>query len=93
MSSILTYVKLCPECEGKTAVIDSRENPNGSIWRRRECKNCGWRYSTVEIEECISDFTELREKIAKLESQNARYKRIINQIRQIKTNFKELEEQ
>lgn len=92
MDGILTYVKLCPECEGKTAVIDSRENPNGSITRRRMCKNCGWRYNTVEIEECLSDFTMLREKIAKLEKQNERYKRIINQIRRIKTNFKELEE-
>lgn len=30
-------------------VIDSRKRENGEIHRRRECKDCGKRFSTVEI--------------------------------------------
>jgi hypothetical protein len=39
---------ICPECQGKSRVIDSRVI-RLSHQRRRECKKCGYRWSTFEI--------------------------------------------
>ena len=39
----------CPACgSGSTHVVDTVREPNGGIRRRRECKSCGKRFSTVE---------------------------------------------
>lgn len=39
----------CPYCGcEKNEVIDSRQRPDGTIGRRRMCKNCKSRFSTVE---------------------------------------------
>jgi len=39
----------CPKCEGETAVIDSRlRMRSNEIRRRRRCKECGHRFSTLE---------------------------------------------
>jgi transcriptional repressor NrdR len=39
----------CPSCGStSTHVIDTVREPNGGIRRRRECKECGKRFSTVE---------------------------------------------
>lgn len=40
----------CPVCEEKTKVIDSRPNLD-TIWRRRECTACGYRFTTIEMDE------------------------------------------
>ena len=38
----------CPRCQGESGVRDSR--PIGrTIRRRRECKQCRWRWSTFEL--------------------------------------------
>ncbi len=39
----------CPECGGKTVVVESREFL-GAVYRRRKCKKCGFRFQTEEIE-------------------------------------------
>lgn len=39
----------CKYCDGKTKVIDTRQSPIGKI-RRRECKQCHKRFTTVERE-------------------------------------------
>lgn len=46
---------ICPHCEiGDTRVIDSRLNKEkNTIRRRRECENCGFRFTTYET---IEDF-------------------------------------
>jgi transcriptional regulator NrdR family protein len=37
----------CAKCNGKGDVVDSR--PQGAdIWRRRQCRVCGERWTTVE---------------------------------------------
>lgn len=41
-------VRKCPNCGGKTKVIDSSRNV-GYMNRRRECDLCGFRFSTHEI--------------------------------------------
>ncbi len=39
----------CPTCgSSSTHVIDTIREPSGGIRRRRECKNCNRRFSTVE---------------------------------------------
>jgi transcriptional regulator NrdR family protein len=38
----------CPVCKKKTKVVDSREMISGSVWRRRECLCCGYRFNTME---------------------------------------------
>ena len=42
----------CPECNGKTKVVDSRPEVD-CINRRRECTECGFRFSTVELDEDV----------------------------------------
>ena len=39
----------CPVCGGATKVVDSRPEVD-TVHRRRKCKECGYRFSTVEIE-------------------------------------------
>lgn len=41
-------VKHCSKCHNPTIVIDSRDEFN-HVRRRRECVNCGYRFSTIEI--------------------------------------------
>lgn len=41
---------ICPECGCyDSTVIDSRQNDDGLIRRRRKCLICGKRYSTLEL--------------------------------------------
>ena len=39
---------LCPKCNFKTKVIDSRTSD--TTYRRRRCKNCNYTFTTKEIE-------------------------------------------
>lgn len=39
----------CPACSCDSYVIESREAPDGSIYRRRECAMCKKRFMTREI--------------------------------------------
>jgi transcriptional repressor NrdR len=39
----------CPTCDGETGVIDSRlTNKSQTTRRRRKCKSCGARFTTLE---------------------------------------------
>lgn len=40
----------CPICSGKTKVIDTAHDFD-AIYRRRECLDCKFRFSTVEVDE------------------------------------------
>jgi len=47
----------CPNCgHTKSNVIDSRPTENSSIRRRRECENCGKRFTTYEIIDTVPVF-------------------------------------
>ena len=39
---------ICPDCKGSTKVIDT-DKGEASIRRRRECKDCGFRFTTYEV--------------------------------------------
>ena len=40
----------CPKCGSENGhVVDSRPSENNTARRRRECNNCGFRFSTIEI--------------------------------------------
>jgi transcriptional regulator NrdR family protein len=40
---------ICPNCKGKSKVLETRESAHG-IRRRRECRFCGRRFTTFEAE-------------------------------------------
>lgn len=40
----------CPICGEKTKVINSRCFDGATIYRRRECKSCHYRFTTEEVE-------------------------------------------
>lgn len=40
---------ICPMCDTKTQVTDSRAAPYG-VWRRRRCPSCEHRFGTKEVE-------------------------------------------
>ena len=39
---------MCPNCGCWSTVIETREKTDGSKRRRRECPECGHRFSTIE---------------------------------------------
>lgn len=57
----------CPICNGKTKVIDSRHEDD-STRRRRECVECGYRFSTTEVD---SDLYQRMVKNDRPRSENA----------------------
>lgn len=40
----------CPVCGGNTRVVDTRHPDCETVWRRRECTECGYRFNTEEQE-------------------------------------------
>ena len=60
-------VKDCPECLGKTKILNSRPSNPLAVCRRRECLACECRFTTYEIPEktmkVILESQELRRKI------------------------------
>lgn len=40
--------KLCPVCAGPSKVFDTRTQNDGSILRKRKCKDCGKCFCTIE---------------------------------------------
>lgn len=49
----------CPQCNGlQNKVYDSRHKENNLIWRRRECLDCGCRWTTIEVSLKYSEYIE-----------------------------------
>lgn len=40
---------LCPKCDAKSIVYNSRRTDDGSVRRNRECYKCFHRYATLEV--------------------------------------------
>lgn len=48
------YVDKCIDCESNNVrIIDTRKRSDGTVKRRKKCVNCGFRWTTVEIEYAI----------------------------------------
>ena len=43
--------RTCRKCGAESLIKDSRLQPDGLIRRRRQCKVCAYRWSTLEIPE------------------------------------------
>ena len=80
MTEVYNYVKHCPDCEGESIVVDSREREDGAIIRRRECTKCGFRYTTAEVEEMMVDEKTINEN-ARLRARIERLEAYIDRIR------------
>ena len=50
-------VMICPKCGGRAVVVDSRTYPTGEVRRRRKCRRCGFRFSTLEAVVKFEAFT------------------------------------
>jgi len=40
---------ICPKCQSKSKVYNSRPTDDGTIRRNRECLKCSHRYATIEV--------------------------------------------
>lgn len=49
----------CPECGGKTRVVDLVKTPDNEVYRRNKCTNCEHEIFSVEFE--IEDDKTLRD--------------------------------
>jgi transcriptional repressor NrdR len=38
----------CPRCDSQTKTLETRRVPDGATRRRRECSECGYRFTTYE---------------------------------------------
>lgn len=54
----------CPKCDTRTSVLDSRQDIDGSVRRRRACTSCKLRFTTQEV--------VIKADIAKYENQRLR---------------------
>lgn len=57
---------LCPICEGKTVVIDSKAEPD-LVKRRRKCVDCDFRFNTEEVDADYFKMIERKHPNAELE--------------------------
>lgn len=53
----------CPKCGAVSGVVSSRHQATGSILRRRCCKQCQYRWSTIEL---LKERAALVEEIARM---------------------------
>ena len=61
---------LCPICDSDTRITDSRPDCE-SVRRGRECRNCGYRFTTIEIDKDLYERT-IKEKEANRNVQSSR---------------------
>ena len=55
-------VKVCSRCGADSEVTESRVKPDGTVRRRRQCVECGFKWTTIEVYsyeyEQLQDFKE-----------------------------------
>ena len=57
---------ICPKCQSKSKVYNSRPTDDGTIRRNRECLKCKHRYATIEVSADIKKVVEFpKPKVAK----------------------------
>ena len=68
---------ICPKCKSdKGHVKDTMNSPDGKIYRRRLCMNCGTRFRTVEsIDDGSEEFRRAYSNAAEIKSPLSRNSR------------------
>jgi transcriptional regulator NrdR family protein len=70
----------CPKCSGEQVqVIETSASATAIVRRRRECKQCGYRFSTVEI--TVDDYEALQARVNLADGKKALH--ALNEIRQV----------
>jgi len=82
-----TYVKTCIDCGTKTQVIDSREQENGVILRKRICPKCRYEFKTIEIEECMSEVAGVMDELTFLRNQNRKMREQLEHIKSTVSSY------
>jgi len=81
----------CPKCRARSKVIDTnsdasvnhKKNKVGTVLRVRECRNCGHRWSTVEL--TTDDFKAYKATdVLKLDEIKEAVQNLMNTVNQIK---------
>lgn len=68
-----TYVKECVDCGSKhIKAYHTYSAADGSVRRYRKCLDCDYHFTTIEMEECVSDVSGLLDDINALKEKNAR---------------------
>lgn len=50
----------CPKCNSNQVYVTDSRRKEGTVHRRRECQDCGHRYTTVEVD--VGEYKSLKEK-------------------------------
>ena len=74
----------CPVCDGSTKIIDTRKDCDHVV-RYRRCKECGFRFPTIEVDEDIYR----RRKETNTES-NKKIKKFVAALREITGKLSDL---
>jgi len=56
---------ICPKCQSKSKVYNSRPTDDGTIRRNRECLKCKHRYATIEVSADIKKVVEFPKVVTK----------------------------
>ena len=54
---------ICPKCQSKSRVYNSRPTDDGTIRRNRECLKCSHRYATIEVSADIKKVVDVEPPI------------------------------
>lgn len=66
-------------CNGDTTVVDTRKNVD-SVFRYRKCRECGYRFSTVEIDEDFYSRLHTKQPSSEDMSNLKKFKKILTEI-------------
>ena len=65
----------CPQCYGKTEVINTRYSKNLGRWRERHCQKCGEVFRTTEIViDAVDDYKAISHELNEM-------RQIVNRLR------------
>lgn len=60
---------VCPKCNGGSTVCKNSRYKEGTVYRRRMCQDCGWKFSTVEVSmEMFSSMNAVLQKLRKVKA-------------------------
>lgn len=55
---------VCPKCSGGSTICKDSRYKDGTVYRRRMCQDCGWRFTTIEVS--LETFNSMNTVLKKL---------------------------